>query len=76
MCVQIYGYLYDLRNEENRSKRVEVKELIRTMKQTNPFVESNIFRSVENVNLDTVIGYKKDGKRCHFLDEYDVEKNE
>ena len=63
-------------NEENRSKRVEVKELIRTMKQTNPFVESNIFRSVENVNLDTVIGYKKDGKRCHFLDEYDVEKNE
>ncbi len=58
-------------NEENRSKRVEVKELIRQMKQTNPFVEGNIFKSVENVGLDTVIAYKKDGQRHHFLDDYD-----
>ena len=58
-------------NEENRSKRVEIKELIKNLKKVNPFVESNIFRSVENVNLNTVIGYKKDGVRHHFLDEYD-----
>ena len=57
--------------EENRSKRVEVKELIRTMKQTNPFVESNIFRSVENVNLDTMICYKTGGEKHHFLETYD-----
>lgn len=41
------------------------------MKETNPFVESNIFKSVENVNLDTVIGYKAGGVRHHFLDTYD-----
>ncbi len=59
-------------NEENLSKRLEIKELIRTLKQTNPYVEGNIFKSVENVNLNTVIAYKKDGMRYHFLDEYDV----
>jgi tRNA(Ile)-lysidine synthase TilS/MesJ/rhodanese-related sulfurtransferase len=63
-------------NNENRSKRVEVKELIAQMKKTNPFVESNIFKSVENVNLSTVVAYKKDGVKHHFLDEYDREKEE
>lgn len=57
-------------NEENRSKRVEIKELIREMKKTNPYVEMNIFKSVENVNLDTVIGYKAKGIRHSFLDDY------
>ncbi len=52
------------------SKRMEVKHMIAQMKKKNPFVESNIFRSVENVNLDTVIGYKQGGVRHHFLDEY------
>ena len=58
-------------NEENRSKRVEIKELIRTLKKVNPEVESHIFKSVENVNLDTVIAYKQGGERHHFLDDYD-----
>ena len=61
-------------NEENRSKRVEIKELIKSLKKTNPFVEGNIFKSVENVNLDTVVAYKKDGVRHHFLDTYDETK--
>ena len=52
------------------SKRLETKKLIAELKKTNPYVESNIFRSVENVNLDTVIEYKKDGIRHNFLDEY------
>lgn len=60
-------------NEETRSKRAEVKELIRRMKETNPEVEAHIFRSVENVNLNTVIAYKKDGVKRHFLDSYDGE---
>ena len=58
-------------NEENRSKRVEIKELIREMKKINPFVEGNIFKSVENVNLDTVVAYKSKGVRHSFLDDYD-----
>lgn len=52
------------------SKRMEIKHMIAEMKKNNPFVESNIFKSVENVNLSTVIAYKKDGVRHHFLDEY------
>ena len=56
---------------ENASKRVEVKNLIRQLKETNPFVESNIFKSVENVNLSTIVAYKKDGVKHHFLGDYD-----
>jgi len=52
------------------SKRLETKKLIAELKKTNPYVESNIFKSTENVNVDTLIAYKKDGQRHHFLDEY------
>ena len=52
------------------SKRLEIKKLIAELKKTNPFIESNIFRSMENVNLDTVIEYKKGNVRHNFLDEY------
>ncbi len=55
---------------ESLSKRLETKELIAKLKEINPYVESNIFKSVENVNLSTIIAYKKDGQRHHFLDEY------
>ena len=58
-------------NEENRSKRVEIKELIKKLKEVNPYVEGNIFKSVENVNLDTVVSYKKGGQKHSFLDTYD-----
>ena len=59
-------------NEENRSKRVEIKELIKKLKEVNQYVEGNIFKSVENVNLETVVAYKKDGVKHHFLDDYDT----
>ena len=52
------------------SKRQETKRIIASLKKTNPFVESNIFKSMENVNLETVIKYKdKDGVHS-FLDNY------
>lgn len=53
------------------SKRQEMKVLIKKFRQINPHIESNIFRSVENVNLDTIIAYKKHGEVHHFLDAYD-----
>lgn len=56
---------------EKGSKRFEVKQLIKELKKTNPYIEMNIFRSMENVNLSTVIAYKKDGVKHHFLEEYD-----
>ena len=56
---------------EKGSKRAEIKELIRQLAAKDPVIENNIFRSVENVNLSTVIAYKKDGVKHHFLDTYD-----
>jgi tRNA(Ile)-lysidine synthase TilS/MesJ/rhodanese-related sulfurtransferase len=55
----------------SESKRLETRMLIKELKQTNPYVEANIFKSVENVNLATVIAYKDKGVKHHFLDEYD-----
>lgn len=52
------------------SKRMETKQLIAKLRETNPYIEGNIFKSVENVNLSTIIAYKKDGVKHHFLDEY------
>lgn len=62
-------------NGQNNSKRLEVKNLIREMKKTNPYVEGNIFKSVENVNLSTIIAYKKGGVKHHFLETYDEKTN-
>jgi tRNA(Ile)-lysidine synthase TilS/MesJ len=58
------------------SKRDEVKALIRELRQKSPYIEKNIFRSVENVNLNTVIAYKQDGVKHHFLEKYDREQGE
>lgn len=60
-------------NEENRSKRVEIKELIKTLKQVNPYVEGNIFKSVENVSLEAIVAYKIDGVKHSFLETYNEE---
>ncbi len=58
-------------DEDTSSKRKEMKQLIKELKKINPNVDMNIFKSLENVNLDTVIAYRKDGKMHSFLDEYD-----
>ncbi len=52
------------------SKRMEIKHLIAEMKKTNPYVETNIFKSVENVNINTVVAYKQNGQRHSFLEHY------
>lgn len=54
------------------SKRMEIKGLIKELKEINPFIEGNIFKSVENVNLSTVIAYKENGIKHHFLENYDT----
>ena len=53
------------------SKRMETKQLIKKLKETNPQVEANIFNSMKNVCLDTVLGYKHHEVLHSFLDEYD-----
>ena len=52
------------------SKRQEIKFLIRDLKKINPLVDSNIFNSIHAVNVDTMPGYKMNGKEYSFLDNF------
>ncbi len=52
------------------SKRQEIKQLIKTLKKTNPNIEKSIFRSIHNVHIDTFAGYKTKGERHSFLENY------
>ena len=53
------------------SKRLEMKALIHEFRKKSDYVDINIFRSIENVNLDAVIAYRKGGEKHSFLDNYD-----
>ena len=57
--------------EESGSTRQNIKNLIRKLREDNHNIEKNIFNSVENVNLSTIIGYHKDDISYNFLDDYD-----
>ncbi|NBK96545.1 MAG: tRNA 2-thiocytidine biosynthesis protein TtcA [Erysipelotrichia bacterium] len=61
--------------KEKTSKRDEVKQLIKTYRELNPEADDNIFRAMNNVNIDKVIAYKKRGEKVHFLEDYDKEEN-
>ena len=56
--------------DEADSKRLEMKKLIESLRKTNKEVDHNIFKSLDNVNLNCVLGYTKDGKKVDFLDRY------
>ena len=56
---------------DGTSKRKEMKELIKNLRKTNKEVDHNIFKSLDNVNLNCVLGTKKDGNYESFLDHYD-----
>ncbi len=57
-------------NKESLSKREKMKTLIKELKKDYENIDLNIFRSTQNVNLDTLISYKKGKKVYHFLDNY------
>ena len=57
-------------NKDGKSKREEMKQLIKEMKKRYDNIDINIFSSVQNVNLDTIISYKKGNKTWHFMDNY------
>ncbi len=61
----------EYKNDDTTSKRLKVKKLIAELAKADPQIEANIFRSVENVNLSTIIAYKdKQNNRHNFKDEY------
>ena len=53
------------------SKRDEIKQLITELRKKYKNIDMNIMRSTQNVNLNTLISYTKNGETCHFLDDYD-----
>ena len=55
------------------SKRQEMKELIRSLRKNSPFIDANIMKSVENINLDACLGFVCHGVRHHFMDDYEKE---
>lgn len=57
--------------DDGTSKRKEMKNLVNNLRKINPSIDSNIFTSMNNINLNCVLGTKKDGKYISFLDEYD-----
>ena len=60
-------------DSEEGSKREEVKRLINELRQKNRYIDTNILRSTQNVNLDTIISYRRKDEFHHFLDNYDKE---
>ena len=63
-------------DKDEGSKREEIKKLIKSLRQIYDKVDMNIFRSAQNVNLDTLISYRsqKTGEKHHFLDNYNEEE--
>ena len=59
---------------ESLSKRKEAKALLRELRKTNPDVEKHIFRAIHMVNMDTLLGWKRDGEEHSFLEAYDEKK--
>ena len=55
---------------ESSSKRLEMKRLIENLRKTSPYIEDSLFKCVDNINLEAVMGYKKDGVKYSFLDNY------
>ena len=55
---------------ETDSKRLEMKRLIRELKKSNPNIDYNIYKSLDNINLDCVVGYKKSKEKHSFLEDY------
>ena len=59
---------------DGTSKRKEMKELIKKLRKLNPDADYNIFKSLDNVNLNCILGTKNNGIYRSFLEDYDTIK--
>jgi len=59
------------KSDEHISKRKEMKELIKKLREMNPDIDYNIFKAMDNVNLNCVLGTRKDGVHKSFMEDYD-----
>jgi hypothetical protein len=56
------------------NKRYEIKAMIEELKKNFPDVDKSIFKAAQNVNMDAILGWQKDGKNYSYLDFYDEEE--
>ena len=61
--------------DEEKSKRKEIKKLINDLRKINPYIDYNIFKSMENINLTQILGYKKEEEKYFFLDDYEEKED-
>ncbi len=66
----------DASREDVVSKRAEIKSLIANLRKVNPQIDQNIFRSAENVNLETILGYHKGEHTVTFLEDYESKEDD
>lgn len=72
MCACRFTESCSVDSEINTSKRLSTKNLIQELKKNyNENIEKNIFSAASNVNMNMILGYKKDGEKISFLDDYD-----
>lgn len=64
-------FTLEANKEENLSKRKEIKALIKELRKVNPEVDNNIFKAMDNINMNCILGYTKDKEYTSFLDNYD-----
>ncbi len=75
MCACRFTEACSVDNEINLSRRLTTKKLIEELKKNyNENVEKNIFAAASNINMDMILGYKKDGVKHSFLETYDDEE--
>ena len=60
--------------EELSGKRKEIKELISSLKKNNKEIDNNIFKALDNINLNCILGYRKDGEKHTFLEDFEKEE--
>ena len=60
----------DANRDHSGSKRLEVRELIRQLKQTNPHIEENIFASIHHLQLDSMVCWKYQGQEHSYLEQF------
>ena len=68
-CACRFTENYSLNKED--SKREEIKNFIKDLRKKHDRIDYNIFKSVDNINLECILGYKKGNKKTSFLDTYD-----
>ncbi len=69
-CACRFTEKYCATNDTSTSKRKEIKEMIKNLRKINKEIDHNIFKSLDNINLNCVLGVKKDGQYQSFLDNY------